>query len=166
MLNLAQITGPVKSTILSCVCPATLDAETLLPAGAAQLLRRPDAGSETGGHSSETGGHSSQTGGHSSETGGHSSETGGHSSEAGGPSSEILRSSGQAAAESGRSELLRSVGHAVGHSRAGSIAGWESLEDMEDARSEMTSEAGSSGPFWLVPLPYAGLPSLRGRSVP
>ena len=87
------------------------------------------------------------------------------SSETGGHSSAILRLSGQAAADGLRSELLRSMGHAGGHSRAGSVAGWESLEDMEDARSELTSEAGSAGPFWLVPLPYSGLPSLKGRSV-
>lgn len=54
---------------------------------------------------------------------------------------------------------------AGGHSRAGSAAGWESLEGYEKTFSELTSEASYmlNAPFVLRPIPYTALTTLKGR---
>ena len=61
--------------------------------------------------------------------------------------------------------LLRTLSIAGGHSRAGSVAGWESLEGFENEMSELTSEASNllNMPFGLRPIPASALPTLRGR---
>lgn len=63
------------------------------------------------------------------------------------------------------SQLLKTLSQASGHSRAGSVAGWESLEGYENAMSELTSEASNflNSPFALKPISASALPNSRGR---
>lgn len=63
------------------------------------------------------------------------------------------------------SPLLKTLSVAGGRSRAGSVAGWESLEGYENAMSEMTSEASTmlNAPFGLKPIPASALPTTPGR---
>lgn len=64
--------------------------------------------------------------------------------------------------------LLKTLSIAGGRSRAGSLAGWESLEGYENAISELTSEATTltNVPFGLKPIPASALPDTRGRQGP
>lgn len=64
---------------------------------------------------------------------------------------------------SSSAQLLRTISLAAGRARHGSIVGWDSLEGIEDSQSEITSEAGLTGPFSLHRISHASLPTLKGR---
>ena len=85
------------------------------------------------------------------------------------PGAGIVRSPYAGRPPSARTDslLLKTLSIAGGHSRAGSVAGWESLEGYENALSEMTSETSTfpNMPFALKPIPASALPNLRGRYV-
>lgn len=89
-----------------------------------------------------------------------------HLEAAEGPSSQPLNLTPSRGAGLRRDDslLLKTITQAGGHSRAGSAAGWESLEDYEN---EMSLTSGTSnllsGPFVLRPIPYTALQNLRGR---
>ena len=83
------------------------------------------------------------------------------------PVASIVRSPYAGRPPSARTDslLLKTLSVAGGHSRAGSVAGWESLEGYENALSEMTSETSNffNSPFALKPIPASALPTSRGR---